>query len=285
MSRTGARPWRAPVSSIRRRIVVGHRLDELGIEASPPRRSTAGSTGRRGPAGRGGVSSWMMAGIPSRVSSTQVALDLVAGRGDLDGSQVRRAGEPGDLADPVARQRGQRGSGSSLGPRTISNDQTDPSWATFSAQGHPGEQVGDARASIGSVGVAVAARRSSSSALHRPAGQAATIWRSANGVEDDRRHHRQRREGQDRAPCPACTAVEKFMTPSGRVHWSAPLRTSSGSRNAFQLVTIGEDADGGEGRPRERQQDPPEEPERAAAVDRARRPRARPGCAGRTAAG
>ncbi len=31
--------------------------------------------------------------------------------------------------------------------------------------------------------------------------------------------------------------VVKFVTPSGSVHWSALERTTSGSRNAFQLVT------------------------------------------------
>ena len=31
--------------------------------------------------------------------------------------------------------------------------------------------------------------------------------------------------------------LEKFITPSGSVHCSGPWKTSSGSRNAFQLVT------------------------------------------------
>ena len=55
MSRTGASACRAPVSSIRRRTVGGHRRHGVRVERAPPRRSTAGSTARPTRSGRGGT--------------------------------------------------------------------------------------------------------------------------------------------------------------------------------------------------------------------------------------
>ena len=75
----------------------------------------------------------MIAGMPSRVSSTRKRWTSLAQRGDLAGAQVRRAGQAGDLADAVADERARRGPRSSVPMPTISNDQTDPSWATFSS--------------------------------------------------------------------------------------------------------------------------------------------------------
>ena len=69
------------------------------------------------------------------------------------------------------------------------------------------------------------------------------------------------------------------MTPSGRVHWFAVRRTSSGSRNAFQLPTMARTATVASAGRDSGSSDPPEEAERAAAVDARPRPPARSGMA------
>ena len=70
---------------------AGHPADEVGVERGRPRRSTAGSTARPARAGRGGDSSWMMAGIPRRVSSTRKRWIAFAARAT---SGARRFVEP-----------------------------------------------------------------------------------------------------------------------------------------------------------------------------------------------
>ena len=85
----------------------------------------------------------------------EVALDRVRGLGHLDRAQVRRSGQAGDLADAVRGERRQSAPASRPDPRTTSNAQNDPSWATFSARVMRASRSAT-RASTGSAGVAVA---------------------------------------------------------------------------------------------------------------------------------
>ena len=100
----------------------------------PPRRSTAGTRSRRGRAGRGasprGGSPGSRAASPRRGSAGSRCRPSAA----PGGVEVRRAGDPADLADPVARAGPRTRSGSSsVSLRNSSNDQIEPSWASFSS--------------------------------------------------------------------------------------------------------------------------------------------------------
>ena len=70
MSRTGASAWRAPVSSIRRRIVaaVADTTSGSKLAAAPIDCWKHGAAQAMRPCRH---SSWMIAGMPSRVSSTR----------------------------------------------------------------------------------------------------------------------------------------------------------------------------------------------------------------------
>ena len=117
-------------------------------------------------------------------------------------------------------------------------------------------------------GAAAAAGRCAGSALDGAGRQPAHEVALGERVEDERGHHRERREGEDPARCRPCTAWSSWSRRAAASSVSASVSTTSGSRNAFQLPTIASTRHGGQHGPRQRQQDPPEEAERAAAVDR-----------------
>ena len=99
----GARACRAPVSSIRRRIVAAIADDDVGIEA----RGGADRLleARRGPGDQAVQALLVDDGRdPEPRPFDEVALDRVGGLGHLDRPQVGRARQPGDLADAVARR-------------------------------------------------------------------------------------------------------------------------------------------------------------------------------------
>ena len=202
MSRTGASAWRAPVSSIRRRIVVGHRRHDVRIEGR--RRADRLLEARRGP-GDEAVQALLVddRGDAEPRPLDEVALDRVGRLGHLDRAQVGRAGQPRDLADPVGRERAPARARRGRRSPTTSNAQNDPSWATFSARVIRAEQVGDARLDR-ERRVAVAGRRWSSS-LHRPRGEAADELALGDDVEDEGRHHREHREREDPGRVASCT--------------------------------------------------------------------------------
>ena len=105
-------------------------------------------------------------------------------------------------------------------------------------------------------------------------------------VEQERGDHRQRGEREDARGVRACTACEKFMTPSGKVHL---VRRAEDHERQQERVPAAHDARA----PRRwrvracerRQHDAPEEPERGAAVDARRILQLHAGWPGRTAAG
>ena len=108
------------------------RLDELGVE----RRRRADRLLERGrAAGEQAVERLLVEDRrdPEPRLLDEVALDRVAGLGGAGGIEVGRARHAADLAHPVASRSRIRASSSSLSLLNSSNDQTDPSWATFSA--------------------------------------------------------------------------------------------------------------------------------------------------------
>ena len=193
MSRTGASACRAPVSSIRRRIVAAIAVDERPGRTRPPRRSTAGSTARPRRCRPWRHSSWMIAGMPEPGLLDEVALDRVGGLGDLDRAQVGRPGEPGDLADPVGGQRPPAARRRGRPSPTTSNAQNDPSWATFSARVIRASRSRDARVERAGVGSRYG-RRDRWSSLHR-------------SRRSGRRRAGARRRGRRRAPGSSASVV------------------------------------------------------------------------------
>ena len=232
----------------------------------PPRRSTAGTTVAPRASRPWSVSSWRMRRDAQPGLLDEEALDRVAGLGRPGGVEVRRPGHAADLADARSARRSAAAPGRARS-RCRTARTTTPSRAGRASRPASSARAGRRRAPRSAARRRGSGPRSSSSALHRAGRQAADDLALGDGVER-------------RSPGSATTTVkarirawsdeywvEKFMTPSGRVHWSAPLRTTSGRRKAFQRADEREHAHGGQRRPGERQQDPPEEPERAAAVD------------------
>ena len=283
MSRTGASAWRAPVSEHPPPDRRGHRRDDVRIEA---RRGPDGLLeARRGP-GDEAVQALL---VDDRRDAEprlldQVALDRVARPRPPRpaagwSSPARRVISPMPSAARAAQRGSRRGPirARSRTPRT--NRAGRPSPRGSSARGgrrrapRPG---GPGRGSWS---------RWSPSALHRPGGEAADELALGDDVEDERRDHARATVNARIRAVSGVYWVEKFVTPSGSVHWSALVEDDERQEERVPARHDREDRDRGEGRPRQRQQDPPEEAERAAAVDRGPRPRARPGCSGRTGAG
>ena len=177
MSRTGASACRAPVSSIRRRMVAAIADDDVRVEAR--RGADRLLEARRGP-GDEAVQALLVDDRrdPEPRPLDEVALDRVRGLGHLDRPQVGRAREPGDLADAVRGEGCQRAPRRSPDSGTTSNAQNEPSWATFSARVIRAEQVGDAR--LDREGrVAVAGLDGRHQPFTDPAVRPPTMWRSA----------------------------------------------------------------------------------------------------------
>ena len=127
-----------------------HRGDDVGVEArgGPDRLLEA----RRRP-GDEAVQAFLVDDRrdPESRLLDQVALDRVGRLGHLDGSQVRRPRQPGDLADAVAGQGGQPRPRRGPIRATTSKAQNEPSWATFSARVMRASRSAT-RASTGSAG-------------------------------------------------------------------------------------------------------------------------------------
>ena len=89
---------------------LGHGLDELRV---PGRRGADGLLERRRIAREQAVEGLLVDECrdPEARLLTQVVLDLVARHRDVDGVQVRGAGEPRDLADPVVQELAMLGRG------------------------------------------------------------------------------------------------------------------------------------------------------------------------------
>ncbi len=132
VSRTGASASRPPMASMRRRIVVAIASTSSGSKAAAapidcwnevaPRASRPWS-----------VSSWRIAGIPRRVSSTRKRWIALPASAAPAGSRLVAPATRLIWPIPVASRSRIRASSSSLSLLNSSNDQTDPSWATFSA--------------------------------------------------------------------------------------------------------------------------------------------------------
>ena len=199
MSRTGASDWRAPVASIRRRIVAAIASTSAGV---PGRGRADRLLEARGVAGDEAVERLLVEDRrdPQPGLLDEEALDLVGQGGHLAAPQVRRAGHPRDLADPEADQLPRPARGRASPVPTISNDQTEPSWATFSSRVIRTRRSRDPLVDR-ERGVAVArCRQASTSALHRAGRQAADDLPLRERVEDDGGQDRDDREGQDARP-------------------------------------------------------------------------------------
>ena len=103
VSITGASAWRAPISSIRRRRVVAIASTSSGSnEAAAP--IDCWNTGAPRPSTPWSDSSWTIAGIPSRVSSTRnrwISLPRAAASAI---GRVRRPRHAADVPDPLPEQ-------------------------------------------------------------------------------------------------------------------------------------------------------------------------------------
>ena len=192
MSSTGASASRAPIASIRRRIVVAIASTSSGSNAAAAP-IDCWNDGRA--AGEEAVERLLVEDRrdPEPRLLDEEALDRVAGLGRPGGVEVRRAGHPADLADPVGEPvahalRVELG----LAAEQLERPER-PELGELLVERHPREQVGDARVDRqrrrrGS------GPRSSSSALHRAGRQAADDagarrWRrrSSAGIDRDDR--------------------------------------------------------------------------------------------------
>ena len=102
-SSTGASVWRAPTARICSRITRAHALGERRAPTSRRARSPAGTGRRRARRSPAVLSSCTIAGMPSRVSSTQEALDRVRERGALARAEPGRRADARDLRRCRAR--------------------------------------------------------------------------------------------------------------------------------------------------------------------------------------
>ena len=150
MSSTGASASRPPIASIRRRIVVAIASTSSGSNAAAapidcwnevaPRASRPWS-----------ASSWRMAGIPSRVSSTRKRwIALPASAAPAASRFVAPATRLTCPIPPASRARTRSGS-RSVSLLNSSNDHSDPSWASFSSSVIRASRSAT-RASIGRLG-------------------------------------------------------------------------------------------------------------------------------------
>ena len=176
-SSTGASAWRAPVASIRRRSVaaIASTSSASHVAAAPIDCWNAWRVAGQQPV-EGLLVEDRRDAQPRLLD--EEPLDLVAGAATPRASRFVAAGEPGDLADARRRSSAASRSRSSVPSRTISNDHTDPSWATFSSM-----VIRASRSATRAVDrqrrVAVEAPASSPSALHRSAVRPPTSCRSA----------------------------------------------------------------------------------------------------------
>ena len=106
-SSTGASVWRAPVATICSRITAPMRSMRSGshVDARPIACGNCVASRAHRPAV---LSSWTIAGIPSRVSLHEVALDRVRELGALARAQPGRRADARDLADAVRERAGPR---------------------------------------------------------------------------------------------------------------------------------------------------------------------------------
>ena len=140
------------------------------------------------------------------------ALDRVAGLGGGGRVEVRRAGDPADVAD--ARRRAARGRAPGPAPpRSGTARTTRSSRAGRASPRASSARAGRRRARRPAGSRRGSARRSSSSALHRSGREAADDLALGEQVEDERGDERERRVGEDRAPCRSGTASRSSITP------------------------------------------------------------------------
>ena len=191
----------------------------------PRPRSTAGSTARPRPAGRAGISSWMSAGMPSRVSSTRKRWMALAVCATSTGRRLvepaRRVSEPRPSS---ARTR------QALEVEALVADDLErperPELGELLGQGHPSEQVGDALVD-GARAVAVRDGRTGVGrhrlALHPAGGQAADELALGDEVEDEGRDAATASCRPGSAPCPTSTGSRSWSRPAAAS--SSPGRT------------------------------------------------------------
>ncbi len=104
-SSTGDRPWWAPIARIWTADRVGRspRLCSGRNVAATP--IACGNTVASRAISPAQISSWTIAGIPRRVCSSEVTLDVVGERGRVGGAEVARAADAGDVPDAVGEHR------------------------------------------------------------------------------------------------------------------------------------------------------------------------------------